>query len=162
MSSGTPARERFNDWIGRPVRILLVEDSPSDVAMTRAALHDGRIANELSVVNDGEDAMAYLHREGAYSHAVRPDLVLLDLNLPKKDGREVLAEVKKDPDLKTIPIIVLTTSAAESDILRSYELHANSYVTKPVGLDAFLESVRGIEDFWLTLVRLPDRHDQVA
>jgi CheY-like chemotaxis protein len=162
MTSATAAQERFNDWISRPVRILLVEDSPSDVAMTRAALRDGRIANELAVVNDGEEAMAYLRRDGEYSQAVRPDLVLLDLNLPKKDGREVLAEVKEEPDLKMIPIIVLTTSAAESDILRSYELHANSYVTKPVGLDAFLEAVRSIEDFWLTLVRLPDRHDQLA
>jgi two-component system, chemotaxis family, response regulator Rcp1 len=162
MSTATTATELFNDWIGRPVRILLVEDSPSDVAMTRAALREGRIANDLSVVNDGEAAISYLRREGEYSNAARPDLVLLDLNLPKKDGREVLAEVKEDPDLKTIPVIVLTTSAAESDILRSYELHANSYVTKPVGLDAFLESVRGIENFWLTLVRLPDRHDQVV
>jgi CheY-like chemotaxis protein len=162
MTTAPAAQERFNQWIGRPVRILLVEDSPSDVAMTRAALRDGRIANNLSVVSDGEAAMAYLHRQGEYSHAERPDLVLLDLNLPKKDGREVLAEVKEDQDLKTIPIIVLTTSAAEIDVLRSYQLHANSYVTKPVGLDAFLESVRSIEDFWLTLVRLPNQHDQQA
>jgi chemotaxis family two-component system response regulator Rcp1 len=162
VSTSIAAPERLNDFIGRPIRILLVEDSPSDVAMTKAALRDGRIANDLSVVGDGEAAMAYLHHEGEYSQAVRPDLVLLDLNLPKKDGREVLAEVKEDLDLKAIPIIVLTTSAAESDILRSYELHANSYVTKPVGLDAFLESIRGIENFWLTLVRLPDRHDRIA
>jgi CheY-like chemotaxis protein len=162
MTNATVARERFNEWIGRPVQILLVEDSPSDVAMTRAALRDGRIANDLSVVSDGEAAMAFLHREGEYVHAVRPDLVLLDLNLPKKGGREVLAEVKGDPDLKVIPVIVLTTSAAESDILRSYELHANSYVTKPVGLEAFLESIRVIEDFWLTLVRLPDHHDRTV
>jgi chemotaxis family two-component system response regulator Rcp1 len=162
MKAAPAAQQRFNDSIGRPIQILLVEDSPSDVAMTRAALRDGRIANDLSVVNDGEQAMAYLRREGEYANALRPDLVLLDLNMPKKDGREVLAEVKDDPDLKTIPIIVLTTSAAEGDILRSYELHANSYVTKPVGLDDFLESVRGIENFWLTLVRLPDRHDLMA
>jgi CheY-like chemotaxis protein len=160
--NATTTAQQLNDLIGRPIRILLVEDSASDVAMTRAALRDGRIANDLAVVNDGEEAMAYLRHEGAYSNAVRPDLVLLDLNMPKKDGREVLAEVKEDPDLKTIPIVVLTTSAAEGDILRSYELHANSYVTKPVGLDAFLESVRGIENFWLTLVRLPDRHDLMA
>jgi chemotaxis family two-component system response regulator Rcp1 len=162
MSATTDAQPRLNALIGRPIQILLVEDSPSDVAMTRAALRDGRIANVLAVVSDGEEAMAYLRREGEFSHASRPDLVLLDLNMPKKDGREVLAEVKEDPNLKMIPIIVLTTSAAESDILRSYELHANSYVTKPVGLDAFLESVRSIEDFWLTLVRLPDRHDQIV
>ncbi|MEY2523135.1 MAG: hypothetical protein QOJ66_1700 [Ilumatobacteraceae bacterium] len=162
MNATTTAQQQLNGLIGRPIRILLVEDSASDVAMTRAALRDGRIANDLAVVNDGEEAMAYLRHEGAHSDAVRPDLVLLDLNMPKKDGREVLAEVKEDPDLKTIPIVVLTTSAAEGDILRSYELHANSYVTKPVGLDAFLESVRGIENFWLTLVRLPDRHDLMA
>ena len=142
--------------IGRPVRILLVEDSPSDVALTIAALESGRVANEIAVVGDGEAALAYLHREGAYENATRPDLILLDLNMPKMDGREVLAEVKGDPELKAIPIIILTTSAAESDILRSYELQANSYVTKPVGLDPFLAAVRGIEDFWLTLVRLPD------
>jgi len=142
--------------IGRPVRILLVEDSPSDVALTIAALESGRVANEIAVVGDGEAALAYLHREGEYADATRPDLILLDLNMPKMDGREVLAEVKGDPELKAIPIIILTTSAAESDILRSYELQANSYVTKPVGLDPFLAAVRGIEDFWLTLVRLPD------
>jgi chemotaxis family two-component system response regulator Rcp1 len=156
MTNPTAAPQGIPGMIGRPVRILLVEDSPSDVALTITALESGRVANEIAVVVDGEEALAYLHREGEYSNATRPDLILLDLNMPKKDGREVLAEVKSDPDLKAIPIIVLTTSAAESDILRSYELQANSYVTKPVGLDPFLAAVRGIEDFWLTLVRLPD------
>jgi chemotaxis family two-component system response regulator Rcp1 len=160
--STTAQQAQLNDWIGRPIQILLVEDSPSDVAMTRAALRNGRIANGLSVVSDGEAAMAYLRREGEFSDAARPDLILLDLNLPKKDGREVLAEVKEDPDLKIIPVIVLTTSAAESDILRTYQLHANSYVTKPVGLDAFLAAVRSIEAFWLTLVQLPARHNQMT
>ena len=148
--------------VARPVRILLIEDSPSDVAMTRAALVDGRIANELSVVGDGEKAIAFLRREGHYLNAPRPDLILLDLNLPKMDGREVLEELKQDPDLKVIPIVVLSTSAAEVDVQRCYETYANSYVIKPIGVDAFLDAVRGIEDFWLALVRLPDSHDRVA
>ena len=143
--------------LGRPVRILLVEDSPSDVAIMVAALREGRIANDLRTVGDGEAAMDFLRCQGAYVDAERPDLIILDLNLPKKDGREVLAEVKADSELRTIPIIVLTTSAAEADILRAYQFHANAYVTKPVGYDAFLEAVRSIEGFWLSLVRLPDR-----
>jgi two-component system, chemotaxis family, response regulator Rcp1 len=142
--------------LARPARILLVEDSPSDVAMTRAALREGRIANDLSVVSDGERAMAFVRRQGEYAHVARPDLVLLDLNLPKKDGREVLAEMKEDPDLKSIPVVVLTTSAAEADVHLCYGIHANSYVIKPIGVDSFLDAVRGIEDFWLALVRLPD------
>jgi two-component system, chemotaxis family, response regulator Rcp1 len=145
-----------------PVRILLVEDSPSDVAMTRAVLKEGRIANDLSVVDDGEKAMAFVRREGEYANATRPDLILLDLNLPKMDGREVLAELKEDPDLKVIPVVVLTTSAAETDVQRCYEVHANSYVVKPIGVDAFLDAVRGIEEFWLALVRLPDGHGRAA
>lgn len=148
--------------LARPVRILLVEDSPSDVAMTRAALKEGRIANELSVVDDGEKAMAFVRREGEYARAPRPDLILLDLNLPKMDGREVLEQLKQDPELKVIPIVVLSTSAAEADVQRCYETYANSYVIKPIGVDAFLDAVRGIEDFWLALVRLPDSNDRVA
>lgn len=140
----------------RVIEILLVEDSPSDAAMTVAALRDGHVVNEVHVVDDGEKAMDFLYRRGAYVGAPRPDLLLLDLNLPRKDGREVLAEVKGDPALRSIPVVVLTTSAAEADVLKSYELYANSYVTKPVGLDSFLEAIRGIEDFWLQLVRLPD------
>jgi two-component system, chemotaxis family, response regulator Rcp1 len=156
MTTPTQPATRLRSDIGRPVEILLVEDSPSDAALTRAALQEGRIANRLSVVCDGEEAMQYLRREGRYSQATRPDLILLDLNLPRKDGREVLAEVKDDPDLQIIPVIVLTTSAAEADVLRAYRLHANSYVTKPVGLEDFLDAIRGIEDFWLAIVRLPD------
>ena len=143
--------------LGRPVQILLVEDSPSDVAMTVAALREGHIANDMHVAGDGEAAMDFLYRRDEFGDAPRPDLILLDLNLPKKDGREVLAEVKADDDLKVIPVVVLTTSAAESDVLRSYKLHANSYVTKPVGFEQFLAAVQEIENFWLTLVRLPDR-----
>jgi CheY-like chemotaxis protein len=148
----------LNPSIARPIEILLVEDSPSDVAMTTAALREGRIANIIHVVDDGEKAMAFLRREGEYSGVSRPDLILLDLNLPRKDGREVLAEVKSDPELHVIPIVVLTTSAAEADILRAYELHANSYVTKPVGFENFFDAIRDIENFWLSLVRLPDDH----
>lgn len=140
---------------GNPIQILLVEDSPSDVALTTAALREGRIANDLHVLGDGEAAMAFLRGEGVYERAVRPDLLILDLNLPKKDGREVLAELKSDPELSTIPVIVLTTSSADTDVNRSYELRANAYVTKPVGFDAFLGAIRSIEDFWLELVRLP-------
>jgi chemotaxis family two-component system response regulator Rcp1 len=147
---------QVNPALGRPIQILLVEDSPSDVAMTVAALREGRIANVLHVVGDGEDAIACLHGRGEYADMPRPDLILLDLNLPRKDGREVLADIKNDDELKVIPVVVLTTSSAEVDILRSYQLHANSYITKPVGFESFLEAIRAIEDFWLSLVRLPD------
>jgi CheY-like chemotaxis protein len=140
----------------RPVQILLVEDSPSDVAMTVAALREGHIANDMHVASDGEEALDYLFRRGEFRDAPRPDLILLDLNLPKKDGREVLAEVKADDSLRVVPVVVLTTSAAESDVLRMYKLHANSYITKPVGFDQFLSAIQHIEDFWLTLVRLSD------
>lgn len=150
------SEKRLRENLGRPIQILLVEDSPSDVAMTVAALREGRIANELYTVGDGEAAMQFLHREGSYGDSPRPDLILLDLNLPKKDGREVLEEVKVDDDLKTIPVVILTTSSAEADVLRSYQLHANAYVTKPVGFEAFLAAVRSIEGFWLSLVRLPE------
>ncbi|HZP15698.1 MAG TPA: response regulator [Nocardioides sp.] len=145
----------LNPELGRPIHILLVEDSPSDVLMTVAALREGRIANEMHTVGDGEAAMDFLRRQGEYADAPRPDLILLDLNLPKKDGREVLEEVKADEAFKTIPVVVLTTSTAEGDILHTYEHHANAYVTKPVGFEAFLGAIRGIEDFWLSLVRLP-------
>ncbi len=149
-------QQALHGTIGRPARILLVEDSPSDVAMTVAALREGHIANDMHVAGDGEEALEYLFRRGQFRDARRPDLILLDLNLPKKDGREVLAEVKADGDLKVIPVVVLTTSTAESDVLRIYRLHANSYITKPVGFDQFLSAIQHIEDFWLTLVRLSD------
>ena len=151
----TSEPRQFDPNLGRPVRILLIEDSPSDAAMTIEALHEGRIVNQVHVATDGEMAMAFLRRQGPYADAARPDLIVLDLNLPRMDGREVLREVKDYPFLKTIPVIVLTTSAAEADIIKSYELHANAYVTKPVAFDAFLAAVRGIEDFWLALVHLP-------
>jgi CheY-like chemotaxis protein len=157
MNTTRTTHQILHGSLGRPVQILLVEDSPSDVAMTVAALREGHIANDMHVAGDGEAAMDFLYRRGEFGDAPRPDLILLDLNLPKKDGREVLAEVKADDDLKVIPVVVLTTSAAESDVLRSYKLHANSYVTKPVGFEQFLAAVQEIENFWLTLVRLPDR-----
>jgi two-component system, chemotaxis family, response regulator Rcp1 len=139
----------------RPIEILLVEDSPADVDLTREALEDAKVSNNLNVVDDGEQALAYLRREGPYAEQPRTDLILLDLNLPRKDGREVLAEIKDDPDLRRIPVVILTTSEAEQDILRSYDLHANCYVTKPVDLERFITVVRSIEDFWLAIVKLP-------
>ena len=138
-----------------PVEILLVEDSPGDARLTAEALKEGKVLHHMTVVPDGVEAMAYLRRQGSYGEARRPDLILLDLNLPKKDGREVLGEIKQDASLKKIPVVVLTTSAAEQDILRSYELHANCYITKPVDLEQFISVVRSVEDFWLTIVRLP-------
>jgi two-component system response regulator len=149
-------RQALHGTIGRPVHILLVEDSPSDVAMILGALREGHIANDMYVAGDGEEALEYLFRRGEFRDAPRPDLVLLDLNLPKKDGCEVLAELKADGDLKVIPVVVLTTSAAESDVLRMYRLHANSYITKPVGFDQFLSAIQQIEDFWLLRARLSD------
>ncbi len=143
--------------VGSPVEILLVEDNPGDVRLIHEAVKENRIANNMSVVWDGEEAMAFLRREGKYANAVRPDLILLDLNLPKKDGREVLAEVKRDPELKRIPIVILTTSAAEQDVLKSYNLHVNCYITKPVDLDQFAIVVKAIENFWLTIVKLPSK-----
>ncbi len=140
---------------GRPVEILLVEDNEPDVELTREALQENKVANNLSVVSDGQLAMEFLRREGRYVDAPRPDLILLDLNLPRKDGREVLFEIKQDDRLRLIPVVVLTTSKAEEDILRSYELQANCYVTKPVMLDQFLEVVKAIDNFWLTIVELP-------
>jgi CheY-like chemotaxis protein len=141
--------------LGRPINILLVEDSPSDVAMTVAALREGRIANNMHVAEDGEVAMAFLRREPPHADAPRPDLIILDLNLPRKDGREVLEEMKGDDAFKCIPVVILTTSAEETDIFRSYKLHANAFVTKPVGFEPFLAAMREIEGFWLSLVRLP-------
>ena len=138
-----------------PIEILLVEDNPGDVRLTQEVLKEGRIANILNVVMDGVEALRYLRREGDYANVPDTDLILLDLNLPKMDGREVLAVIKADPVLARIPVIVLTTSGAEADILSAYSLHANCYITKPVSLDRFVEVVRSIEDFWLSLVRLP-------
>ena len=143
------------ETIYETVEILLVEDNPGDVRLTQEVLRDGRVRNNMSVVMDGVDAISFLQQTGEYAGAPRPDIILLDLNLPKKDGREVLAEIKADPDLKNIPVVVLTTSSAEQDIFRSYDLHANCYITKPVDLDQFIRVIRSIEDFWLTIVKLP-------
>jgi CheY-like chemotaxis protein len=140
---------------GRPIEILLVEDNPGDVRLTIEGLKEGKVRNNLHVARDGVEALAFLHREGEYRDAVRPDLILLDLNLPRKDGREVLQDLKQDPALRTIPVVVLTTSRSEQDVLRSYELQANCYITKPVDLEQFITVVKSIEDFWLTIVTLP-------
>ena len=139
----------------RPVEILLVEDSPDDVELTVESLREGKVLHNLSVARDGVEALEFLRKQGDYADAPVPDIILLDLNLPRKDGREVLEEVKQDPQLKQIPVAVLTTSKAEEDILRSYKLHANCYVTKPVGFDQFMEVIKTLENFWLTIVKLP-------
>ncbi len=138
-----------------PLQVLLVEDDPGDELITREAFEENRVRNMLHVVRDGEEALDFLYRRGRYADAPRPGLILLDLNLPKFDGREVLAQIKSDPELMAIPVVVLTTSEAEEDILRSYQLHANAYVTKPVDFDRFLSVVRQIDDFFVSLVRLP-------
>lgn len=140
---------------GRPVEILLVEDNEGDVGLIEEVFEDGRINNNLHVAEDGEEAMEFLFQEGQYADAPRPDLILLDLNLPKKDGREVLKEIKEQDSLKLIPVVVLTTSKSEEDILKSYDLHANSYITKPVDFNQFMKVVKSIEDFWLEVVKLP-------
>jgi CheY-like chemotaxis protein len=140
---------------GRPIHILLVEDNAGDVRLTREALKEGKVGNSLTVAPDGVEALAILRQEGRYAGETRPDLILLDLNLPKKDGREVLAEIKDNPALKRIPVVVLTTSKAEEDIVRTYDLHANCYITKPVDFDKFVSVVKSIDDFWLSVVRLP-------
>lgn len=140
---------------GRPIEILLVEDNPGDVRLTIEGLNEGKVRNNLHVARDGVEALSFLRREGEFSNAVRPDLILLDLNLPRKDGREVLSDIKSDPKLKTIPVVVLTTSRAEQDVLHSYQLQANCYITKPVDLEQFIAVVKSIEDFWLTVVTLP-------
>jgi chemotaxis family two-component system response regulator Rcp1 len=142
-----------------PINILLVEDNPADIRLTQEVFKEGRIRNTLNVVMDGEEAMIYLRKLGKYSQAETPDLVLLDLNLPKKDGRSVLADIKADPVLKFIPVIILTTSAAEQDILNTYANHANCYIMKPVDLAQFINVVRSIEEFWLTIVKLPKKED---
>ena len=142
---------------GTPIEVLLVEDDPGDVLMTQEAFEEHKVRNNLTVVSDGAEALAYLRREGAYSGAVRPDLILLDLNLPRRDGREVLAEIKKDEDLGRIPVVVLTTSSADEDILRSYQLHANAYVTKPVDFERFISVIRQIDEFFVSVVKLPPR-----
>jgi CheY-like chemotaxis protein len=142
---------------GQSVEILLVEDNAGDIRLTLEALKSAKISNNINVVRDGVEAMAYLRREGEYVDATRPGLMLLDLNLPRKSGYEVLEEVKSDEDLRRIPVVVLTSSKAEEDVLRSYNLHANSYVTKPVGLQEFAKVVSAIEGFWLTIVQLPPR-----
>jgi CheY-like chemotaxis protein len=140
---------------GKPIEVLLVEDDPGDVLLIREAFDFNKVHNNLNVVSDGEQALDYLRGTGDYTDRIRPDLVLLDLNLPRKDGREVLGEVKSDPDLRTIPIVVLTTSEAEEDVLKSYQLHANAYVTKPVDFERFVSIVRQIDDFFVSVVRLP-------
>jgi CheY-like chemotaxis protein len=140
---------------GSPVEILLVEDNPGDVRLTEEALKESKVLNNLYVATDGVDAMDFLHCEGKYSDAPHPDLILLDLNLPKKDGREILEEIKADDKLKRIPVVVLTTSKAEEDILRMYDQHANCYITKPIDFEQFIEVVQSIENFWLTIVKLP-------
>jgi CheY-like chemotaxis protein len=141
---------------GRPIEILLVEDSPGDVRLTQEVLKEAKVRNQLHVVGDGAEAMTFLKKEGKYADAPRPDLILLDLNLPKKDGREVLDEIKSDENLRRIPVVVLTISKSEEDVFKSYDLHANCYITKPVDLDQFLKVVKSIEDFWLTIVKLPE------
>jgi len=144
-----------NQKQGKPVEILLVEDNPGDARLAQEAMKDSKINNVLHLVSDGVEAMDFLRKKGKYADAPRPDLVLLDLNLPKKDGREVLAEIKADESLRRIPVVILTISKAEEDILKSYNLHANCFITKPIDLDQFMKVVKAIEDFWLTIVKLP-------
>ena len=139
----------------RAIEILLVEDSPADARLTEEALREGGLEHELHVARDGNEALAFLRREGHHADAPRPDLILLDLNLPGKDGREVLADVKNDPDLRRVPVVVLTTSKAEEDVARTYDLHANCYITKPVGLGNFVDVLRQVQGFWTQVVRLP-------
>jgi two-component system, chemotaxis family, response regulator Rcp1 len=139
------------------ISILMVEDNPADVRLTREAFREGKLHNVLNVVKDGVEAMAFLRRQPPYHDVQRPQLILLDLNLPRKDGREVLAEIKSDPTLRRIPVVVLTTSHSEADVLKSYDLHANSYITKPIDLDTFMHTIRSIEEFWLSVVELPEK-----
>jgi two-component system, chemotaxis family, response regulator Rcp1 len=139
----------------KPIEVLLVEDSPGDVRLTREALKDAKVRISLNVATDGIEAMTFLERRGEYARAPRPDLILLDLNLPRKDGREVLKEIKESLALRSIPVVILTTSSSELDVLQSYELHANCYISKPVDLDGFLKVIQSIDDFWLTVVKLP-------
>ena len=147
----------MHDDQSEAIEVLLVEDDPGDVLMTREAFEQHKLRNTLHVVSDGVEALSFLRQEGEYADVPRPDLVLLDLNLPRKDGREVLAEIKADPQLRRTPVVVLTTSEAEEDVLRSYDLHANAYVTKPVDFDRFIDVVRRIDSFFVTVVKLPNR-----
>lgn len=140
---------------GQPIEILLVEDNPGDVRLTMEAFKDGKMQSKLHIARDGMEATAFLHREGKYADAPRPDLILLDLHLPKKDGYEVLAEIKEDPSLKQIPVVILTSSKAEEDVLKTYNLHANCYITKPIDFEQFIMVVKSIRDFWFTIVKLP-------
>lgn len=146
----------MNTRYAKPIEILLVEDNPGDVRLTRESLCDAKVHNNMVVASDGIAAMACLRREGEYANATRPDLILLDLNLPRMNGFEVLDAIKEDPDLKRIPVVVLTTSQAEQDIIRSYDLYANAYVNKPVDLEQFIKVIKSIEDFWLEIVKLPN------
>jgi chemotaxis family two-component system response regulator Rcp1 len=148
----------MEDTMGRPVEILIVEDNAGDVRLAREGLTEWKLLNNLHVADDGVKALAFLRREGEYESAPRPDLIMLDLNLPRKDGREVLKEIKEDADLKSIPVVILTTSKAEEDILKSYSLHANCYVTKPLAIEQFIIVVQAIESFWFSIVKLPARH----
>lgn len=141
----------------KPIEILLVEDDPGHARLTIEAFKEGKIANSLHIVPDGEAALAYLRRQGPYAGAERPDIVLLDLNLPKKDGREVLRDLKADEDLRRIPVVILTVSKAEEDVLKAYQLHANCYITKPIGMEQFVTVVKSVEDFWFSIVKLPPR-----
>jgi two-component system, chemotaxis family, response regulator Rcp1 len=147
--------QESKNW--QPIEILLVEDNPGDAELTREALNSAKVANRLSVVDDGADAVDFLLRKGKFAAAPRPDIILLDLNLPKKDGREVLSEIKANKDLAEIPVVVLTTSEAEEDILRAYQLHANCYISKPIDFSSFMRVISTIEDFWLSIVKLPTR-----
>ncbi|MBN1779598.1 response regulator [bacterium] len=143
--------------VGKPIDILLVEDNPGDIRLTQEAFKDGKVRNNLFIAHDGIEALDFLHQQGKFADAPRPDLILLDLNLPKKDGREVLEEIKAEIDLRRIPVVILTTSKADEDILRTYDLHANCYIPKPVDLDEFMTVIRSIESFWLTVVKLPNQ-----
>ena len=146
--------------VGVPVDILLVEDNPGDVRLTKEALRDAKVLNEIYVVKDGVEAMEFLRNEGSFAHVPVPDLILLDLNLPRKNGREVLTEIKNDPKLKRIPVVILTTSQAEEDILKSYDSHANCYVTKPVDLNRFAEIMHSLDEFWFSIVKLPPKRGE--
>jgi len=145
----------MNNETGKPIEILLVEDNPGDVRLTEEALKESKMRNNLHVVNDGVAALGFLKKEGEFENAVRPDLILLDLNLPKMDGREVLEIIKRDENLKRIPVVILTVSSNEEDIYKSYNLHANCYITKPIDLNQFIKVVQSIDDFWLSIVKLP-------
>ena len=151
----TNANQANTEQQPRPIEILLVEDNPGDVRLTQEVVRDSKLINRLWTVTDGEQATDFLKHQGAYAKAVRPDLILLDLNLPKKDGRQLLGEIKADPNLRRIPVVILTSSQAEEDVLRTYDLHANCYVHKPVDLERFVGVVRSIEDFWISIVKLP-------